>query len=360
MANTLILCPTHDHADALLMSISAVRAQSVTDWRMVVICDGAPARTVEILQAIGDDDPRVEHRVFPKGERYGEAYRDIVIREAGEEIVCHLSDDDLWRTGHLAAMHRLLEEADWGRQGVMWLPAGDDVRWRFANAGTAVSRRAAAAMRPLAPGLNNVAYRREAYLRLAEGWTPAPEPGPSDLFMWAKFFQAEGMRIASSAEATVLRMPSRGKRSHLTPTERAAVLGGWLPAINDPASEALSLGQADILRGLVTLFAYSELEHAGTFDAAIEHCGLRLVEPGAPFNVAVDGAPLDVPMSRRQRRQARCAFLAVKAAVTDIDGVDRRWRDFAAENPKFARRALRDLSVLPPPFPDQARRLATL
>ena len=60
MARTLILCPTHDHADALMMSIASVRAQTETDWRMVVICDGAPARTVEILQAIEADDPRID------------------------------------------------------------------------------------------------------------------------------------------------------------------------------------------------------------------------------------------------------------------------------------------------------------
>ncbi|UOM34275.1 glycosyltransferase family A protein [Acuticoccus sp. I52.16.1] len=358
MARTLILCPTHDHADALMMSIASVRAQNETDWRMVVICDGAPARTVEILQAIEADDPRIEHRVFPKGERYGEAYRDLVLREAAEEFVCHLSDDDLWRSGHLAAMHRLLAEADWGRQGVAWLPAAaEDLRWRFANVGGAVARRAGVAMRPIAPGINNVAYRREAYMALPEGWTAAPAPGPSDLFMWAKFFRAEGMRIASCAEATVLRMPSRGKRAELTPTERAVALGPWLACLNDPATATLRLDKADVLRGLVTLFAYSEIEGVGKFEAAMEHCGLRMVDPGEPCNVAVDGAMLDVPLSRKQRRQGRCAFLAVKAASVEDEGPTARWKEFAADNPKLARRALRDLAGLAPPFPERAQRL---
>ncbi|WP_075221751.1 glycosyltransferase family 2 protein [Acuticoccus yangtzensis] len=362
--STLILCPTHDHADALLMSIASVRAQSVTDWRMVVICDGAPARTVEILQAIEADDPRVTHRVFPKGARYGEAYRDIVLREADEDIVCHLSDDDLWTAGHLGAMHRLLapdrhgQQADWGRQGVMALPAGADVmRWRFANVGTAAARRVVADMGPLASGLNNVAYRRAAYLALPEGWTDAPEPRPSDVFMWAKFFRAEGLRVAATAEATALKLPSRGKRETLTPTERAATLGPWLARINAPGMVAEEVRKAEVVRGLVALFAFSPIAEARGVDEALALCGLAPAGPDAPFDVALDGAAMTVPMTRRQRRQTEAAFLAVKAAVTLDAAAVAACRAFAEENGKLTRRALRDLATLPPPFPERAARV---
>ncbi|MGB3470289.1 MAG: glycosyltransferase family 2 protein [Erythrobacter sp.] len=101
---TLIICPTFDHADTLLMATASVRAQTRKDWQMVVICDGSPDRTREVMEAICRQDNRISYVWKPKGERYGETYRDAVIRQVDSAYVCHLGDDDLWLPNHLECL----------------------------------------------------------------------------------------------------------------------------------------------------------------------------------------------------------------------------------------------------------------
>ena len=96
MADVLILCPTFDHAETLLASTASVRAQKFRDWDLVVIGDGAPERTAEIMAAIGLADRRIRYEQHPKSARFGEVYRDPVIRASRAEVVLQLGDDDLW------------------------------------------------------------------------------------------------------------------------------------------------------------------------------------------------------------------------------------------------------------------------
>ena len=49
---------------------------------------------------------------FPKGPRNGEAYRHEVLQEAKGRIVAYLCDDDLLLPDHVAAMSRVLADAD--------------------------------------------------------------------------------------------------------------------------------------------------------------------------------------------------------------------------------------------------------
>ncbi len=73
MADVLILCPTFDHAETLLASTASVRAQKFRDWELVVIGDGAPERTAEIMAAIGLADRRIRYEQHPKSARFGYA-----------------------------------------------------------------------------------------------------------------------------------------------------------------------------------------------------------------------------------------------------------------------------------------------
>lgn len=101
MPSILILCPTFDHADTLFASTASVRAQKFQDWELVVIGDGAPDRTGEIISTISQEDERIRYEAHPKSERYGEIYRDRVIRESQAEVVLQLGDDDLWAPDHI-------------------------------------------------------------------------------------------------------------------------------------------------------------------------------------------------------------------------------------------------------------------
>lgn len=308
MAEILIICPTHDHADALLMSIASVRAQSVEDWRMVVICDGSPPRTIEILEALRQQDPRIEFVVHPKGERYGEAYRDPVIRAASEPYVCHLSDDDLWAPDHLQTMVTMLSEADWASQGVLIVNQTRQAVWLFSNDGVGRRRNAGIPGR----GLNNVAYRRAAYLRLPEGWTPAPEGRASDKTMWAKFFAQPDLRVASSAAVTFVKLPSRLLRRDYTATDRAAELGPWLARIGRPGMVPELRRQARVLGDM--LLQFNELAPIGrrSFEEALAELGLGAVPGREAATIGCDGAVMTLPLTPRQHGQAMFAFRSIQ------------------------------------------------
>src|SRR6185312_10486021 len=76
--------------------------------------DGAPRETAQCARRFAALDARVKVFEFPKGERFGEAHRDLALREARGRNVAHISDDDLWLPHHLEDMQELLSHADFG------------------------------------------------------------------------------------------------------------------------------------------------------------------------------------------------------------------------------------------------------
>ncbi|WP_425098687.1 glycosyltransferase family 2 protein [Tropicibacter sp. S64] len=314
MPRFLILCPTFNHADALFMSTASVRAQEEQDWEMVIIGDGAPPRTDRIVAEICAQDRRITYRPHPKGPRYGETYRDAVIRESGADIVCHLSDDDLWAPNHLTVMGRLLEQADWGCQAALRLMADGRFLWMPVNQGLPAMRAQTAAGVAVSTGINYVAYRRAAYLALPEGWTDAPwEAGPSDQFMWAKFMRRDGLRIASTAGSSALKLPSHTpERFAATPEYRATELGPWLARIGAPGLLDALRRESPVQVRLARLMALCHAGRAETFAGALAACGMVEAES---VDVALDGAPMALPLTVEQRQETTRAWLCLRVLV---------------------------------------------
>ncbi|MGH8030653.1 MAG: glycosyltransferase family 2 protein [Arenimonas sp.] len=323
MPRALILCPTHDHVDALYASIASVLAQTERDFELVVIGDGAPERTQRIVAALAATDARMSAVWHPKSERFGEVYRDPVIRASTAEFVCHLSDDDLWLPTHLATMLALLEHADWANQAPLRLTLDGRAEWWPVNHGTPALRASVQRRVPLSAGLNYVAYRRDAYLRLPEGWTCAPwEAGTSDVYMWAKFFALPGLRVASSAVSTALKFPSHvGERDTHTPEQRLAEIAPWLARSAEPRLGDRLRRRADIEARMVMLFAVHEIAGADPLDAALARCGLCALPDDAPPGPALDGAPMPLPVTSAQRAQAERAWRFVQAYRAGEDPV---------------------------------------
>ena len=316
MPDILILCPTHDHADTLFASIASAQAQTLSNWEMVVLCDGSPARTDTVLEAILQRDRRISAIRFPKSERYGEDHRDAVIRKSRARFVCQLSDDDLWLPDHLAVMTQLLDRADWANQAPMRLQPDGHADWWPVNMGTAAMRSSQAGGIPLSAGPNFVAYRRDAYLSLPEGWTCAPrEAGPSDSFMWAKFFRLPGLRVASSARTTALKLPSRVEgRKTLTPEQRLSELAPWLARLSEPGLERNLQSTASILQRMVRLIAIH-----GTGDTARHsalRAGLEIVEHRRTARPATNGEPMALPLGEAQLAELELAHEFVRALET--------------------------------------------
>ena len=107
-----VVIPTHDHGPTIAYALKSALSQTVEDLEVLVIGDGVTHATREIVAEFAELDERVRYFDFPKGPHLGEAYRSEVLKEARGEIVCYLSDDDLWLAEHVETMYSMLERSD--------------------------------------------------------------------------------------------------------------------------------------------------------------------------------------------------------------------------------------------------------
>ncbi len=215
-------------------AIRSVLAQTEPSFELCVICDGAPAETVEAARAFARQDPRVAVFAFPKGERHGEAHRAAVLRGARTDFVAQIGDDDLWFGDHLARLAQLLERADF-----VSLPQITIREEGFASpsGGDLVDAETRARMRDQVYnffGPSECGYRLAAYKALPIGWSPAPPDLPTDLFMWRKFLAQDGLRFRTGFVVTSLKLSAQHWKEQ--PLERrAAVLADFATRLEDPA-----------------------------------------------------------------------------------------------------------------------------
>ncbi|MEC7764800.1 MAG: glycosyltransferase family A protein [Pseudomonadota bacterium] len=356
MARTLIICPTHDHADTLFAAIASVRVQSDPDWELVVIGDGAPARTTEVMEAITSQDHRIRYEPHEKGPRLGEVYRDSVVRGTDSEFLCHLGDDDLWSEHHLASMTRMLDHADWAMQGTLQLMPDGKLRYRFANhAHPKVRAQAQQAFRPMLDGgINNVALRRSAYVTPGLGWETSVEGLGSDQFMWRKYLSHPDIRIAASADVTSLKFRTARERERMPPAFRLAEMTPLLAEINRAGEMSRMRAEADIVEPLFRHFYLTEAGHADTFEAGCSAAGLRPVPMGALPLTAVNGSIMDVPLTPAQTLRCRWGWALSRGAVGELSPLRDLSASFAGQR-FFVLVSLRELAGFDP---EAARTLA--
>jgi GalNAc5-diNAcBac-PP-undecaprenol beta-1,3-glucosyltransferase len=228
-----VLIPTFSNGALIHAPIVSVLRQSASDFELFVVLDGAPDSTREIVEGYAARDPRVRAFAFPKGERHGEAWRDVALREAQGKMVCYLSDDDFWFSDHLETMATVLHEADFGHtRHVEILPNLHARGWEGDLADVAVRQKMSTSLYNFF-GLSVAGHRLESYRRLPAGWSPGPTDLPSDLHMWRKWL-ASDMRFRSSSAITSLHF-ARVFRKHLPPGDVVEEPRLWLEIFSDQA-----------------------------------------------------------------------------------------------------------------------------
>jgi glycosyltransferase involved in cell wall biosynthesis len=90
-----ILMATWNRARLIGEAIESVRRQTFVDWELLVIDDGSPDNTAEVMAEWEKKDARIKYLKFPRiGNIAGVS--NAGLREARGEFVAILDDDDYW------------------------------------------------------------------------------------------------------------------------------------------------------------------------------------------------------------------------------------------------------------------------
>lgn len=100
-----VVIPLYNKAATILAAVASVRAQTFTDWELVVVDDGSTDGGAGLVEAL--NDPRI--RCVRQANGGVAAARNAGLRAAQGEWVALLDADDHWRPAHLARLHRLRE-----------------------------------------------------------------------------------------------------------------------------------------------------------------------------------------------------------------------------------------------------------
>lgn len=217
-----VIVPTFGEAPFARWAIAGIRAQTLSNLEILVVCDGSPPGMLSVFKNLSRDDRRIKIFSFAKSARTGEPYRDRVIRKkARGKHIFYCSHDDLWLPGHVHELALLLENDRFVHSlhasPIMnrLVPAGDEF---FSGIHYADLRDPSFREKMLdrqVPrnyfGLTFCAHTREAYLQLAEGWATTPEGVWTDLHMWRKFLVAHGSRSATLKKVTALSFPASAR-----------------------------------------------------------------------------------------------------------------------------------------------------
>lgn len=229
-----VVIPTHDHGPTITYALRSALSQTVEDLEVLVIGDGATDATREIVAEFAGLDERVRYFDFPKGPHLGEAYRGEVLKEARGEIVCYLSDDDLWLVEHVETMHKMLQGADFAHSFPIRIePDGRVESWNV-DLGIPWYRTEILEGRNRIP-LSCGAHRLDSYRRLPLGWQTTDMH--TDLFMWRQLIGEPDMRSVSGTEPTALHYPSPA-RNGWSIEQRVDELRVWYARITEPEARA--------------------------------------------------------------------------------------------------------------------------
>lgn len=231
-----VIIPTHDHCEMLWRSVGSVLNQTVENIEIFIIGDGVPDLTHDVVADIQKQDKRVRFFNNPKGHRNGEIYRHAAMAKVRGEIICYLSDDDLYFPNHIETMYELLQEANFANAlPIKVNPDGTLGGWTI-DLSLHADREFILFKENRIP-LSCGAHTLKMYLQLPYGWRITPKGTPTDYYMWQQFLAHPNCHATSSKTPTVLAFPSPQRRS-LSMEQRCEELDRWRLKLADPTGRA--------------------------------------------------------------------------------------------------------------------------
>ncbi len=105
-----VLMPTFDQARFLPRAVESLLAQTLEDWELLVVDDGSPDDTGDVVKPYLDD-PRVVYERLPRNRGMGRALNHGLDR-ARADLIAYLPSDDLYYAGHLDSLAAALERRE--------------------------------------------------------------------------------------------------------------------------------------------------------------------------------------------------------------------------------------------------------
>jgi glycosyltransferase involved in cell wall biosynthesis len=122
-----VLTPTFKQADFIRRALRSLHRQTLEDWELVIVDDGSPDETEDLVRPYLDD-PRIRYYRLPRNRGLGAALN-VATRFARGRYLAYLPSDDVYDPRHLANLVTLLDarpEVHLAYGGIRW--AGDSDR----------------------------------------------------------------------------------------------------------------------------------------------------------------------------------------------------------------------------------------
>jgi hypothetical protein len=245
-----VLIPTHDHAPLLGFALASALRQTVTEIEVLIIGDGVGDDTRAVIEEHRCADSRIRFFDNPKGERHGETFRNLALRESSGAIVCYLCDDDLWLPDHIEKMLTTLESADFAHSLPVRIHPGGGIDSIHVDLSLSDFQQLLRTDVNRIP-LTTMAHTMAAFRRLPYGWRTTPPGIPTDHYMIRQFLECPEMRFAACHLPTALNFPSPW-RIGWSIRQRQTELASW----------ASRIGQPDFAPWLIQFLCANKVEEA--------------------------------------------------------------------------------------------------
>lgn len=214
-----ILLPIHRSPELLGFAVQSVLQQTIRDFELLIICDGAPEETENSAAEFARLDNRIRVLSHEKGKRHGEHYRHLALETAKGHYVAQIADDDLWFPNHLEVLFEHLQDVDFVNTLHFNITMAGDVVTHFADLADPRVQKKMKNQRFNFFGPTFAGYTLKAYRSLPVGWSPGPETIWSDLWMWRKFLNCPNLKFKTGFQITGISLPS-SLRSQMSISER--------------------------------------------------------------------------------------------------------------------------------------------
>lgn len=221
-----VVIPTSiDRGLILPHSIGSVLRQTLQDFEILIIGDGANEFTKEVIHEMMEKDDRIRFFDFPKHPRRGEENRhQVLLHEAKGEFVAYLCDRDLLLPHHLETLSLYLSNFDFASTLNYSMAEGKESMIQ--------SRKDPKRQHAASWLLSCVGHRLDYYKKLPYGWRTTPSDRYTDRYMWEQFLDQPACRSYCGLEPTVLWF-KRGDHPGMSSEERKAELIRWEQIMQD-------------------------------------------------------------------------------------------------------------------------------